>query len=77
MKQGNVWNTNEYKVEEFNVTFEGRDWTVRRVTYNNDNVGYKRRDVSRLDSWFIKVPSAWKDAIDRVIDENKSFKIPQ
>jgi hypothetical protein len=78
MKQGNVWDNRMagYQVDEFKLTFEDRDWTVRRVTHHDTgDVEYKRRDMNRFHSRFEKVPPAWENAIDRVIDEDKPFKI--
>lgn len=78
MKQGNVWDNRMtgYQVDEFKLTFEGRDWNVRRVTHHDTGeVEYKRRDLNQFHSRFKKVPSSWENAIDRVIDEDKPFKI--
>lgn len=78
MKQGNVWDNSVSgrRVDEFNLTFEGRDWTVRRITHHDTgDVDYKRRNINQFHSRFEKPPEEWKSAIDRVIDEDKDFKV--
>ncbi len=78
MKQGKVWDSRmkKYQTHEFKLSFDGNDWAVRRITHHDTGeVEYKRRNINKFHSQFEKVPSDWENAIDRVIDENKPFKI--
>lgn len=76
--KGNVWNSNVSgrRVHEFDLTFDGRDWTVRRILhFGTTDVEYKRRDMNKFHSRFKEVPESWEDAIDRVIDKDEDFVV--
>ena len=77
MKQGKVWNDNVSgrRVDEFNLTFEGTDWIVRRIQHHDTgDTDYVRRNINKFHTSFEDVPEEWKPAIDRVIDEEKPFQ---
>lgn len=78
MKQGKVWDNSVSgrRVDEFKLTYEGTDWTVRRIKHHDTGgTEYRRRNINQFHTRFKKVPKEWEPAIDRVIDENKSFKV--
>ena len=73
-----VWNDSVEgrRVDEFNLTFKGQDWTVRRIQHHAiGDTDYVRRDLNHFHTQFEDVPEEWEEAIDRVIDEDKEFKV--